>query len=116
MIKFCKKCIMPNTRPRIIFDDKGICNACQHSEKKKIIDWESRKQDFLKLVDKIKIESKNKKSNYDCIVPWSGGKDSTSIALKLKFVYRLNPLLVTFSPLMVNECGEFNRNELIKFN
>ncbi len=114
MIKFCKKCIMPNTRPRIIFDNMGVCNACLHSEKKKIIDWDDRKQNFLKLVDKIKKDTKSKKLNYDCIVPWSGGKDSTSIALKLKFTYGLNPLLVTFSPLMINECGEFNRNELIK--
>ncbi len=114
MIKFCKKCIMPNTRPRIIFDNMGVCNACLHSEKKKIIDWDRRKRDFLKLVDRIKKDTKNKKLNYDCIVPWSGGKDSTSIALKLKFTYGLNPLLVTFSPLMINECGEFNRNELIK--
>ena len=48
------------------------------------------------------------------MVPWSGGKDSTSIAIKLKFEFGLNPLLVTFSPLMVNDCGKFNRNELSK--
>ena len=65
-------------------------------------------------MDKIKKRSKNKNSNYDCIVPWSGGKDSTSIALKLKFNYGLNPLLVTFSPLISNKCGEYNRDELIK--
>ena len=59
MIKFCKKCIMPNTRPRIIFDNMGVCNACLHSEKKKIIDWDRRKQDFLKLVDRIKEREKS---------------------------------------------------------
>ena len=51
---------------------------------------------------------------YDCVVPWSGGKDSTSIALKLKFEFGLNPLLVTFSPLLINECGRLNRIELSK--
>ena len=35
MIKFCKKCIMPNSRPRIVFNNEGVCNACLHSEKKK---------------------------------------------------------------------------------
>ena len=50
---------------------------------------------------------------YDCVVPWSGGKDSTSIALKLKFEYGLNPLLVTFSPLILNECGQHNEQALI---
>ena len=51
--------------------------------------------------------------HYDVVVPWSGGKDSTSIALKLKFELGLNPLLVTFSPLILNEVGEFNRELLL---
>ena len=114
MIKFCKKCIMPNTRPRIVFNEDGICNACLHSEKKNNIDWKSRQGEFINLINKIKKETNDKKLIYDCVVPWSGGKDSTSIAIKLKFDYGLNPLLVTFSPLILNECGEFNRNELIK--
>jgi len=114
MINFCKTCLMPDTRPRIVFDNHGICNACLHSKKKVQIDWKRRKQEFSDLIEEIKINSKKNNSAYDCIVPWSGGKDSTSIALKLKFEYDLNPLLVTFSPLMVNECGSFNRNELSK--
>ena len=81
--------------------------------KKKLIDWNSRKREFLNLVEKIKHDSKNNNS-YDCIVPWSGGKDSTSIALKLKFEFGLNPLLVTFSPLIPNNSGVNNRNELSK--
>ncbi len=114
MINFCKKCLMPDSRPRIVFNSEGICNACIHSEKKNLIDWDKRKKEFLEIVDKIKSDSKKSKSLYDCVVPWSGGKDSTSIALKLKFEYDLNPLLVTFSPLILNECGNFNRNELSK--
>ena len=105
---------MPNSRPRIIFNENGICNACLHSEKKIIIDWESRKKDFLKLIEVIKKKSEENKSAYDCVVPWSGGKDSTSIALKLKFEYGLNPLLVTFSPLILNQVGELNRIEVSK--
>ena len=112
MIKFCKICVMPNSRPRIIFNDEGVCNACLHSEKKTKINWQNRKNEFLELVEQIKKNSLNSGSKYDCVVPWSGGKDSTSIAIKLKFEYGLNPLLVTFSPLMVNDCGVFNRNEL----
>ena len=54
MIKFCKKCIMPDSRPRIIFNEDGICNACSHSEKKKQIDWDQRKIEFLSLVENIK--------------------------------------------------------------
>ncbi len=114
MINFCKKCIMPDSRPRIVFDDKGICNACLYSEEKKKINWENRKSEFHKLILEIKKFKNEKKSRYDCIVPWSGGKDSTSIAIRLKFEFDLNPLLVTFSPLIKNDCGEFNRNELSK--
>ena len=114
MIKFCKKCIMPDSRPRIVFDENGICNACLHSEKKNKINWADRKNEFFKLIEEIKIHSKKTNSHYDCVVPWSGGKDSTSIALKLKFEYELNPLLVTFSPLLINECGSFNREEVSK--
>ncbi len=114
MIKFCKKCIMPDSRPRIVFDEDGICNACLHSEKKNKTNWLDRKNEFLKLIEAIKNHSKKTNAHYDCIVPWSGGKDSTSIALKLKFEHNLNPLLVTFSPLLINECGSFNRAEVSK--
>ena len=114
MIKFCNECIMPNSRPRIVFNEKGICNACLHSKKKEKINWNERKLEFLELVNKIKFDTKKNNRLYDCVVPWSGGKDSTSIAIKLKFEFGLNPLLVTFSPLIVNECGNNNRNELSK--
>ena len=114
MIKFCKECIMPNSRPRIVFNEKGVCNACLHSKKKQKINWLNRKSEFLELVKKIKFDTKKNNRLYDCVVPWSGGKDSTSIAIKLKFEFDLNPLLVTFSPLIINECGNNNRNELSK--
>tara|TARA_B110000003_G_scaffold276284_1_gene321928 strand:+ start:2795 stop:3916 length:1122 start_codon:yes stop_codon:yes gene_type:complete len=113
MISFCKKCVTPITRPRIHFNNKGICNACLNAEKKKEIDWQKRENEFLNLVDKIKKFSEQNNLSYDCIVPWSGGKDSTSIALKLKNIYNLNPLLITFSPLILNECGMHNREALI---
>ena len=101
---------MPDSRPRIIFNSDQICNACENAKYKDTVDWSSRKSEFNKIVEKIKNDNIN--GGYDCVVPWSGGKDSTSIALKLKFDYGLNPLLVTFSPLIKNECGIFNR-ELI---
>jgi len=105
---------MPDSRPRIVFNDDGVCNACLHSDDKKKINWEERKKEFLGLVKEINNFTKQTKSKYSCIIPWSGGKDSTSIALKLKLEYGLNPLLVNFSPLIENDCGVFNRNELSK--
>ncbi len=113
MISFCKLCLMPDSRPRIVFNKDGICNACINSFEKQKTNWENKKKEFFKLITQIKKYSKKKNLNYDCVVPWSGGKDSTSIALKLKFEYNLNPLLVTFSPVIINEIGEYNRNLLL---
>ncbi len=107
MIRFCKICIMPDTRPRIVFNSNGICNACENADLKNKINWSKRYDEFKTLISNIKENNIN--NNYDCVVPWSGGKDSTSIALKLKLEFNLNPLLVTFSPLIKNECGTHNR-------
>ena len=113
-IKFCKNCFTPNTRPRVVFDFKGVCNACLNSVEKKKINWREREKEFNKIILNIKKDSKKNNRAYDCIIPWSGGKDSSSIALKLKYNFGLNPLLVTFSPLILNEIGFHNREELSK--
>lgn len=114
MIQICSKCVTPSSRPRVRFDENGICNACKNSEKKKQIDWKKRKEEFFEVIEKIKFIKKKKKNDYDCIVPWSGGKDSTYIALRLKEEFGLNPLLVTNSPLIINDIGVFNRELLIE--
>lgn len=109
MIEFCKNCLMPNTRPRIFFDGQGVCNACRYAEKKRKIDWEERKKEFIKLIESYRA----KDGSWDCIVPWSGGKDSSLIAYRLKFKFGMNPLLVTFSPQIPTEVGNHNREALI---
>jgi len=101
---------MPNTRPRIVFSEDGICNACRYAEEKKEIDWKARREEFLDIVEPYR----SKDGSWDCIVPWSGGKDSSSIAHKLKFELGMNPLLVTFSPLLPNDIGNQNRETLIQ--
>ena len=113
-IKFCKNCFTPNSRTRVVFNKQDICNACLNSYKKKKINWKKREKEFYKIISNIKNYSKKYKRKYDCVVPWSGGKDSSAIALKLKYNFGLNPLLVTFSPLIINEVGVHNREELLK--
>ncbi len=100
---------MPDTRPRIEFDGRGVCNACHTAESKDSIDWDARRREFLDMVEKYR----GREGHYDCIVPWSGGKDSSTIAHRLKFEFGLNPLLVTFSPLMPSEIAVHNREALI---
>jgi N-acetyl sugar amidotransferase len=110
-IKYCRKCLMPTSRPRISFDDMGICNACRHAERKQEnIDWDERKNKFLEILDRYR----SRDGSWDCVVPWSGGKDSSSIAYKLKFEFGMNPLLVTFSPMMPTDVGGHNREAMIR--
>jgi len=101
---------MPDTRPRVQFDAHGVCNACLNAEKKGSIDWNSRRREFLDYVARYRAKS----GQYDCVVPWSGGKDSSYVAHRLKFEFGLNPLLVTFSPLLPNELGIANREQLLR--
>ena len=98
-VKFCKTCLTPNSRPRVVFDDNGICNACLNAQDKQVIDWKSRETQFKDLANELRKSD----LNYHCIVPWSGGKDSSTIAYKLKFDFGLNPLLVTYSPMIPND-------------
>ena len=94
--KICKKCLTPSTRPRIKFNEEGICNACLFLLGRKKINFKERENELNEICKKFR----SKNGDYDCIVPWSGGKDSSAIAYKLKFKYKMNPLLVTFSPLI----------------
>ena len=101
-IVYCKTCVMPNSRPRVVFDENGNCNACKNAEEKDVgIDWKERRKEFEEILNQYR----SKDERYDCIVPWSGGKDSSAIAYKLKYEYGMNPLLVTFSPMLPNEVG-----------
>lgn len=92
-MKFCKKCVMPDTRPRTIFNGDGICSACQHDyNKKHVIDWGSRKRQLEEILDR----HRSKDGRYDVVVPGSGGKDSGYVTYKLKHDYGMHPLTVTF--------------------
>ncbi|HBI59669.1 MAG TPA: N-acetyl sugar amidotransferase [Lachnospiraceae bacterium] len=93
-MKICRKCLMMDTRPRLHFNENGICAACEWNEiKKKEIDWEKRYKELKNLCETIRG-----KQQYDCIVPVSGGKDSTYVADKMKNEFGLNVLTVTIAP------------------
>lgn len=100
-MKYCTKCWMPDTRPRITFDENGVCNACQWSEKKKTINWGERQQYFKALCDKHK----------KCIVPWSGGKDSIYVAYKMRD-FGLDVTLMTVLPHLETKIGKYNRLQM----
>lgn len=104
-VRFCKKCTMSNQRPRIGFDDEGVCSACRFAAyKRNKIDWRVREAELWALCDK------HRKNNgeYDIIVPCSGGKDGSYVAHQLKYKFGMNPLAVTWAPLKATAIGRQN--------
>ena len=109
-ILWCKNCVLPNTRPNIIINKNGICNACSNHKLKETIDWQLRRKQLNKIVRKAKKISG--KSNYDCIVPVSGGKDSTWQIIKC-LQLGLRPLAVTWKTPGRTKIGSDNLSNLI---
>jgi N-acetyl sugar amidotransferase len=93
---------MPSTRPRIQYDEAGVCNACQWAEEKKSIDWIPRWKLLEALCDKYRARNKGR---FDVIVPYSGGKNGAYIAYTLKHKLGMNPLSVTIRPPIEDPIG-----------
>ena len=109
-VKFCKKCTISNQRPRIGFDENGVCSACNYAEfKQNKINWSDREKELIKLCDKHRRND----GRYDVIVPSSGGKDSAFVAHELKHKYGMNVLTVTWSPHLYTQIGWENFQNLI---
>lgn len=119
-IKFCERCVISNQRPSSIqefhhdsqrtgatyinFSEEGICDACRYNSEKKKINWKDRESQLKKLLNKYRKDN----GEYDCLIPGSGGKDSAYQAHVLKYKYGMNPLTVTWSPLMYTDYGYKN--------
>lgn len=118
-VRFCRRCVMSNQRPAsavefrhtidsrkttLAFDEEGICDACRVAEHKEQIDWRQREEELLQLLDRHRSHD----GSYDCIVPGSGGKDSAYQAHVLKYKYGMNPLTVTWPPILYTEYGYQN--------
>jgi len=110
-MKYCKKCLYPDTKPQLVFNDDGICSACTNRKTKESIDWDKKREEFVKILDKY---SSKDSSNYDCIIPVSGGKDSTYQTYVMKEKFGLNPLVVNFHPLDQTNIGKKNLESLKK--
>jgi N-acetyl sugar amidotransferase len=112
--QYCARCCMPSTSEGTIFDELGICRACQSSEQKMHINWKERGIKLKEVLDEFKAKSGD---NYDCLVPISGGKDSAFQLHVLVKVFGMKPLAVTFSHNWFTEVGNYNLwNILEKLN
>ena len=113
-MKYCKKCVYPYSTVNLFIDEDGICTSCKTFESFKSISenyWKKRKQ---KLLDNLSEYLKNNKSNYDCLIPVSGGKDSyfqTHIIVK---ELGLKPLLMTYHGNNFLPEGDYNRDMMRK--
>ena len=107
-MNYCQRCIIPDTRPNIEINSGGICNACQAHREKTVIDWSEREALFCQVVELAKLRS----HGYDCVIPVSGGKDSTWQVVKC-LEYDLNPLAITWKPPARTKIGEENLANLV---
>ena len=89
----CKKCVLPEAKPNIVFDEHGVCNLCNEYVANRELENEAKllESDLLKILKKHKSKGK-----YDVLAMCSGGKDSTSALYYMKTRYKLNPLAFMF--------------------
>lgn len=124
-VTFCKKCVYSNQRPSsqleikhtkeskkvtLAFDEEGVCDACRFAERKESIDWKERERQLKDLLD----QHRRSDGQYDCIVPGSGGKDSVYASHVLKYKYGMNPLTVTWPPILYTDYGLRNFRQWIQ--
>ena len=118
-VQYCKSCAISNQRPdtctehnnmvdqiksTTVFDENGVCYACNWFKKKETIDWEKREFELQKLCNKYR----SRNGSYDVVVPGSGGKDSFYASHILKHKYNMNPITCTFSPHLYTRWGKDN--------
>lgn len=109
-MQYCQNCVLPNTRPNLSIEEDGICDAC-HSwhHKKQAINWQQRQDVFAQLVTEVKTRA----TTWDCVIPVSGGKDSTWQVIKA-LEWGLKPLCVTWKTPARNSLGQKNLDNLIR--
>ncbi len=113
-MKYCKKCVMPDTRPGIKFDEDGVCYPCKHYERRKEIIWDKRWKELEELADRYRGCNGD---YYDCIIAVSAGKDSHYQVHVFKEKLEMNPLLVMVDNFSWTQTGLHNwRNLLSEFN
>lgn len=105
-MKYCTSCIMPTTKPDLSFDEDGVCNACRNYQNRRTVDWTERRKALLSILERYRNDS-----YWDCIVPVSGGKDSTYQVIRM-LEFGMHPLCVTASTCHLSDIGRKNIENL----
>ena len=101
---------MPETKPDLFIDHEHVCSACRSIEQRTLVDWHARKKELESILGKYRSHDG---ANYDCIVPVSGGKDSTFQTLRM-LELGMNPLCVTATTDHLSDLGRRNIENLKK--
>jgi N-acetyl sugar amidotransferase len=104
MLKYCTRCVMPHTKPDLHIDDEGVCSACKSFEKRVETDWDARQVELKAILEKYRSANSG---SWDCIVPVSGGKDSTYQVVRM-LQLGMNPLCVTATTCDLSDIGRKN--------
>lgn len=110
MLRYCTRCLYPHTKPDLTFDAAGVCSACQSFAQRAEVDWAARHAQFKEITGRFRSADGG---NYDCIVPVSGGKDSTYQVLRL-LEHGMNPLCVTATTDSLSDIGRHNIENIKK--
>lgn len=109
-MRYCVRCVLPDTKPGVAFDEEGVCSACRSVDYKKTIDWDARARELAALCDEVRGSNG---SGYDCIVPVSGGKDSFYQTYIMSKLHGLKVLCVIVTPHLQTWEGIHNLNTLV---
>ncbi len=109
-MKKCVKCLLPETHETITFDAQGVCSVCSNFGIKQEVDWESRNKELKRIVADVKSRS----AKYDCIIPFSGGKDSTWSLYYATKILGLRALVVCFDHGFYRQRLLENQNKVLK--
>jgi len=112
MIRYCRRCVMPETKPDLKFDETGVCSACHYFERRAEVDWAERRGQLEAILDRYRVQARGK-NNYDCIIPCSGGKDSTFQTLTMLDM-GMTPLCVTATTDRLSPIGRRNIENIKK--
>ena len=112
-VRRCVRCVMPETWAGLAFDAEGVCSACREAEKEAKIGWEERQGWLRELLEQYRRYARSKGSKYDCLVGYSGGKDTAYTLWAAVVKYGMKPLVVTFDHgFPLSEAGEWNLKEI----
>jgi N-acetyl sugar amidotransferase len=107
-IVYCRRCLIPETKPDIFFDDRGVCSACRHYEARGDVDWDARRAELERILERYRAKDG---ATYDCVIGVSGGKDSTTQTLRM-LELGMNPLCVTATTDELSPIGRRNIENL----